>query len=303
MSRHIPPVVAGLCDDAAIFPPGSMPLVDAVPAHVDHERSDYAELVRPLVLSAAAVGELTPLVGHLEPDSLPVSVTVPGPDGVPAVLATLAALPAVRLAGLEVAVPEGMPADEVVPALDEALSRGGLGDEMGAGVEVAVEVPRDERRADLIASLSDSVNRVYRAKFRTGGVRADLYPDEAELASAILTCVRADLPFKATAGLHHAIRNTDPDTGFEQHGFLNVLLATDAALVGADVHEVERILADRDGASLASRIADLPADRAEAARAMFTSFGTCSVTDPLAELTDLGLVGRPDTPEHQEPPV
>ena len=291
MSR-IPAVLTGLCDDAAIFPPGSLPLAEAVPAHLRHLSSDYADLVGPLVLSASAVGELTPLVGHLAPGAVSATVTVPAPDAIPAVLATLAALPAVRLAALEVALPQGLPADEVVPALDAALAslparESGEGPGEGAEPTVFVEVPRDDRRHALLTALADSP---YRAKFRTGGVRAELYPDEAELAAAIGASVAARLPFKATAGLHHAVRNTDPDTGFEQHGFLNVMLATDAALQGAPVEEMERILADRDGASLAARVGDLPGERAAALRAAFTSFGTCSVTDPLDELTALHLV-------------
>ena len=291
MSR-IPAVLTGLCDDAAIFPPGSLPLAEAVPAHLRHLSSDYADLVGPLVLSASAVGELTPLVGHLAPDAVSATVTVPAPDAIPAVLATLAALPAVRLAALEVTLPQGLPADEVVPALDAALAslparESGEGPGEGAEPTVFVEVPRDDRRHALLTALADSP---YRAKFRTGGVRAELYPDEAELAAAIGASVAARLPFKATAGLHHAVRNTDPDTGFEQHGFLNVMLATDAALQGAPVEEMERILADRDGASLAARVGDLPGERAAALRAAFTSFGTCSVTDPLDELTALHLV-------------
>ena len=217
---------------------------------------------------------------------------MPAPDAIPAVLATLAALPAVRLAALEVTLPQGLPADEVVPALDAALAslparESGEGPGEGAEPTVFVEVPRDDRRHALLTALADSP---YRAKFRTGGVRAELYPDEAELAAAIGASVAARLPFKATAGLHHAVRNTDPDTGFEQHGFLNVMLATDAALQGAPVEEMERILADRDGASLAARVGDLPGERAAALRAAFTSFGSCSVTDPLDELTALHLV-------------
>jgi hypothetical protein len=40
-----------------------------------------------------------------------------------------------------------------------------------------------------------------RAKFRTGGVTADAYPDEPELAEAIHLTVAHGLAFKATAGL------------------------------------------------------------------------------------------------------
>ena len=49
-----------------------------------------------------------------------------------------------------------------------------------------------------------------------------------------VACLSAGVAFKATAGLHHAVRNTDPATGFEQHGFLNLLAAVDAAHRGAD---------------------------------------------------------------------
>ena len=199
MSR-IPSVLEGLCDDAAIFPPGSLPLPEAVPAHLRHLSSDYADLVGPLVLSASAVGELTPLVGHLAPGAVSATVTVPAPDAIPAVLATLAALPAVRLAALEVALPQGLPADEVVPALDAALAslparESGEGPGEGAEPTVFVEVPRDDRRHALLTALADSP---YRAKFRTGGVRAELYPDEAELAAAIGASVAARLPFKGS---------------------------------------------------------------------------------------------------------
>ncbi len=144
MSR-IPAVLTGLCDDAAIFPPGSLPLAEAVPAHLRHLSSDYADLVGPLVLSASAVGELTPLVGHLAPGAVSATVTVPAPDAIPAVLATLAALPAVRLAALEVTLPQGLPADEVVPALDAALAslparESGEGPGEGAEPTVFVEL-------------------------------------------------------------------------------------------------------------------------------------------------------------------
>lgn len=121
-------------------------------------------------------------------------------------------------------------------------------------------------------------------------MKAHLYPSPDELAAGIAAVVDAGVPFKATAGLHHPVRNTDPETGFHQHGFLNLLLATDAALAGRPVAELAAVLADRDAPSVASRVAGLGATRTAAVRAAFLSFGTCGITDPLSELADLGLL-------------
>lgn len=274
-----PAFAKGLCDDAAIFPPGLAPLAEAVPAHVRHVNSPYAELVGPLVVSAAALEELAGLVPVDGGDRLDLTVTVPdGPSAVPDVLTTVAALP-VELRALEVPVPAPLGAAELVEALEKA--------DIDDAVEVFVEIPRDERRPEIIAALPGTR---YKAKFRTGGVKAELYPDEAELAAAIKAVVDARVPYKATAGLHHAIRNTDPQTGFEQHGFLNLLLATEAALNGAEEAELIRRLADRDGAAIAERVAALDPDQVTAVRAAFRSFGTCSISDPLTELVELGLL-------------
>ncbi len=284
----LPAFARGLCDDAAIFPPGLAPLADAVPAHVRHVSAPYAELVGPLVVSAAALEELAGLVPVEGGHRLELAVTVPeGPAAVPGVLTTVAALP-VELRALEVAVP----ADVTATALVETLDAAGIDD----AVEVFVEVPRDERRPDIIAALPSTR---YKAKFRTGGIKAELYPDESELAAAIKAVVDAGVPYKATAGLHHAIRNTDPETGFEQHGFLNLLLATDAAVRGADADELVRILAERDGSAIAERIAALPEQRVAATRAAFRSFGTCSVSDPLTEMIELGLLPNSVSPTYE----
>lgn len=255
-------------DDAAVFPPGLRPLPDAVPDHCRHYVSAYGELVGPLVLAAPALADLAALV----PAPLDLAVTAPGgPAQLPEALRRAADLP-VRLVGFEVAVPAGLGVAEFFTALEAA------GD-----VPVFVEVPRDERRAEVIATCAKTGHL---AKFRTGGTRVELYPDEAELAAAVHAVVAAGVPFKATAGLHHALRNTDPITEFEQHGFLNLLLATGAALAGAPEAELVAVLAERNGARIAARVSEMDVS----AREMFRSFGTCSIIEPVTELVDLGLV-------------
>ncbi|MGY6651812.1 hypothetical protein ACXIZN_06545 [Amycolatopsis sp. TRM77291] len=271
---RIPALFAGLCDDAAVFPPGLAPLPDAVAAHDQHLDAWYAGLVGPLVIAATAHGDLAEVLGD-RATPLPVSVTLPGgPAQLDGVLGAVEKLP-VKLDALEIAVPEGMGPDEVLAGISRATA------------PVFVEIPRDERRVPLLTALSGTGHH---AKFRTGGVRAELYPGEAELAAAVRAAVGAGVPFKATAGLHHALRNTDPETGFEQHGFLNLMLATDAVLTDGDA---EAVLAERDGAVVAGRLRELDADRVAALRAAFTSFGTCSITDPLTELAGLGLLDAP----------
>lgn len=285
----ISPLLTGLCDDAALFPPGNAPMDAAVPAHLAHERSDHAALVGPFVFPAPRLGELPAIIGEkgAEQDGkLELSVTVPGgTDAVPAALEQLRAIDGVTLVAMEIGVPDGQTPDALFTALDGIASA-------APGVDIFVEVPRDDRRPEILARLAGTA---YAAKFRTGGIVATAYPDEAELAAAIHSVVGARVRFKATAGLHHAVRNTDPDTGFEQHGFLNVMLAAHRAAGGASVDEVATTLADRDGAGLAEELAGLSAEAVDALRASFLSFGTCSISDPLTELVGLGLVSSAST--------
>ena len=100
------------------------------------------------------------------------------------------------------------------------------------------------------------------------------------------------MPFRLTGGLHHAVRGTYAVAGVpeENHGLLNVLLATSAALSGAGHEEVAGLLALRDGAALAELVAAWPDATAARVREAFTAYGCCTVTDPLGELADLGLL-------------
>ncbi|MBC2642373.1 MULTISPECIES: hypothetical protein [unclassified Rhodococcus (in: high G+C Gram-positive bacteria)] len=270
----IPALFAGLCDDAALFPPGNAPLPDAVPAHARHRSALYADLVGPFVFPVDRLNELAS--GPLE-----LSLTLPGgPATLEPALERLAQIDGARAVALEIAVPAYRSAAEFFAAMDAVAALTG-------GVDVFVEVPRGERRADFVDALAGGP---FAAKFRTGGVAAEAYPDETELGSALRSVIASGVPFKATAGLHHAVRNTDPHTGFEQHGFLNVLLATRYALDGAGADRVAAVLAERDGARIARELGDLPADVVGAVRTAFRSFGTCSILEPLEDLVALHLV-------------
>jgi hypothetical protein len=148
------------------------------------------------------------------------------------------------------------------------------------GGEVFVELPLDD-------ALEQNVERVKEsgalAKVRCGGERT---PTSAELARFVRACSHAGLPFKASAGLHRAVRTS------EAHGFLNLLAAA------LSPERAEEALDEQDPAAFAlepSRFAwsGLEADAAAIARMRregFRSFGSCSFAEPVGELRALAIL-------------
>ncbi|EOM76990.1 hypothetical protein DW322_06525 [Rhodococcus rhodnii] len=270
-------LLTGLCDDAALFPPGDAPMPAAVVAHAGYRSGDVSPLVGPFVVPVGRLGELA----EQRPAAIDLSVTFPaGPAELIAGLDAARAIDGVRVAAVEIASGAELSASDFAAAVTAAA-------DALDGVDVYVEIPRGERRPGYLAVVAENG---WRAKFRTGGVVAEAYPDEAELAAAVHRVVASGVPFKATAGLHHAVRNTDPVTGFEQHGFVNLLVATADALAGATPAALVDVLGERDGATLAARLNDLDDDTVRAVRGAFRSYGTCSIAEPVADLTDLGLL-------------
>ncbi|NYV76892.1 hypothetical protein HW445_21585, partial [Streptomyces sp. UH6] len=135
----------------------------------------------------------------------------------------------------------------------------------------------------LTALARHAGDRPLGAKLRCGGVRAELFPSTEQVASFITACVAAGVPFKATAGLHQAVRHTSPETGFTHHGYLNLLLATATAANGGDRVAVRRVLETEDSAELTSRALALTGDESAAARRALVSYGSCSTAAPVRE--------------------
>ncbi|MFC4783051.1 hypothetical protein ACT8ZV_01150 [Nocardioides sp. MAHUQ-72] len=273
------PAWAGLVDDAAIFPPGDAPLHDAAAAHVARRTEAWADLVGSFVVRDTDVPLLRGTPARL-------SVVVSGGAGQVAGPAALCGRLGIELAGLEIALRDlddlAGNARRVVAAVDAARASGDLPDD----VPVFVELPAGEPTHQWLAAADEVAAAELRLKFRTGGLDARLFPTADALAGWIDAALDRETPFKCTAGLHNAVRHTGDD-GFEHHGFVNVLLATRKAFDGAPTAEVVETLEQRDGTALATgaRAADLAG-----ARRWFTSFGSCSVSDPLDDLLTLGLI-------------
>ncbi len=265
---------AGLLDDAAMFPPGNAGADRAILEHLRHRRSWYADLVGPLLVHGDRWHEF--LSAHAAAGSPEVGVVVVAttrrPERVPERL---------HVVGYEAVTqpPFTLPDD---------------------GMRTAVEIVDPDRRDDILDAVAAAraAGLDVIAKYRTGGESADAFPVEETVADLLASAVTRGVPLKFTAGLHHAIRRTDPETGFERHGFLNLMAATKAiqdrvhaaGAAPADPVEPVPVLACRDVDGLVVRVRGWSLDDVVAVRQSFVSFGCCGVGDPIGDLTALGLV-------------
>ncbi len=285
-----------LVDDAAIFPPGDLPMVEALPAHHRHRAAWYADLVGPLVCSDRRLPELQQALDAADdlPTPLALSLTVSGGAGAidPALVW------AQRDDRLRVVAVEFALRDEDNLAHNATRATTVLAGSLPDDADAYLEVPRlygPDASAGWLDALDEIAAAGHRLKFRTGGPDSDAFPSAAELATMINASLDRELEFKCTAGLHHAVRQRATDTGFEQHGFLNVLLATRAALDGANADDIAAALEDREPDSVVRGVRELGPAAVESARRWFRSFGSCSIAEPVDDLVSLGLLTGPDT--------
>jgi hypothetical protein len=140
--------------------------------------------------------------------------------------------------------------------------------------EVYVELPLGDGIEEKVGLLAE---RGYRAKVRCGGERV---PSAGELGRFLHACREARVPFKATAGLHH------PLARHGSHGFLNVLAAfvfADEAALDGHVELEERAL--RWNGREAG-----PDELERARREGLVAIGSCSFSEPVDDLRELGVL-------------
>ena len=171
-----------------------------------------------------------------------------------------------------------------------------------------LEIPIDRHPGGLIAAIGHGARR---AKVRTGGVTRDAFPQTGDLVRFLRETMRLAVPFKATAGMHHALRAEyrltyadDSLTGV-MFGFLNVMLAAPFVRAGMEEGEVAQLLEEGDPDAFQADDSGITwRDRrlgrqalGDARRLGMISFGSCSFTEPIADLESLQLLapGVPQT--------
>ena len=143
-----------------------------------------------------------------------------------------------------------------------------------------------------------------RAKIRASGETPDKFPTPASVIDFMRLCMAADVPFKATAGLHHPLRSvhrltyqSDSPSGM-MHGFLNLFLA--AAFLRAGMEPALAIQLIEESAFSAFQFSSDAInwrqykvslrEIADARKNFAISFGSCSFTEPIDDLQSLRLL-------------
>jgi hypothetical protein len=273
--RPSDPLLAGLVDDAALFPPGNAPMPVALAEHARYRQAPWSAAIGPFLCPASRIDELVALL----PADQDIRVALVNDVTDAAALHARGA--ALRMSGLAWLETRHDRLGE-----DPDAVAGGSGRMAGAPFAY-LEVPRTgfDSALDLVGDRLS----FHGAKYRTGGVTPEAFPSERELAAFLVACAARGVPFKLTAGLHHAVRSTT-DEGFEQHGLLNVLVATRVAQTGGSVDDVAVPLALRSADPLVGFVQHWDEGTCTGVRSAFRSFGCCGVTDPLGDLAALGLL-------------
>lgn len=163
------------------------------------------------------------------------------------------------------------------------------------------EIPIDDDPLELIRAIAGVGGR---AKVRTGGIVPEAFPTSSNLARFLKICAYEDVPFKATAGLHHPLRGVykltyEPDSPSGlMHGFINVFVAAGFAYGGMKADQLIQVLEERDpkafhfdSGSIIWRDRMIVRGQLRNTRNLFAlSYGSCSFNEPIDDLKSLKLI-------------
>ncbi len=244
-----------LIDYAGLFPPSALSISDATANYARYRESPEVWMLAKFVVPIERAHEV--------PSAFPLSVL--SSNDFDADARVLASLP--NAGAIEIKVSAAVQLDAAIQSLP-------------AKIEKYFEITD----LSLIPAISAQGAR---AKIRTGGVTPESFPSADFIAHFLIACAKENVPFKATAGLHHPLRCYRPLTyaagapsGW-MYGFLNVF-AAGALARDATMDDLRPIL-------LAENLAEIP-QQALQKRELAISFGSCSFEEPVADLKTLGLL-------------
>jgi hypothetical protein len=279
-------------DYAGLFPPSRLSMSEAVVNFAAYRTGHHAWMLGRFIAPVAQLDELSDAVrGLRSPPRSPWRISVIAGASLGEDLE--------RIERFNVEHPGALFADVVEIRVREPGDVAAAAKVMRGRVRVFVEFPLEGDPALFVNAIHAAR---LSAKVRTGGVTAGAIPNPEAVARFLGACADAAISFKATAGLHHALRGEQPLTYDEEppravlHGFLNVLAAAALARCGVRGAELVSVLEERDpgrfrfdeGLTWGSH--RISADELHTARTFMIGFGSCSFVEPVADLTAMQLL-------------
>ncbi|HEY0381337.1 MAG TPA: hypothetical protein VGC72_03985 [Candidatus Elarobacter sp.] len=300
-----------LIDDAALFPPAELPMRAALRHHARLRESAYWWIAGRFVVPASRLDELVAIRDAAQSLELCVvlDAAMSGAKGdtvradlhrVDRVLGTAG----ITVAALELRVPgAGLDQTGLARSVSEIAERW-PSEPVSFWYEPSYNagwtVPPDEALATLAAVRGTAPSNVtVGAKVRCGGQAAGATSSVDDLAAFVVAAHAHDIPWKATAGLHHPVRGAyGVAGGVVPHGFLNLFVAGAALHAGVlDAARVAEVIAESeprafvvDPVHVAWRDVRVEAEQVAAARERCVAFGSCSFDEPVNDLRELGIL-------------
>ncbi len=287
-------LLSGIIDYAGLFPPSMVSMQQAVSNYAAYRKGEHRWLLGGFVLPVARLSEFVEAAEDHFLDGDPWRLSVLAGEDIAATIKEIKLFNSTYSGkaicdSLEVKATTISKIENTVAALPEDLT-------------AYFEIAMGENFVDLVTLLSAKKQR---AKIRTGGVTREDFPPSREIIRFVRSCMAANVPFKATAGLHHPIHCFRPLTYAPDaprgtmHGFLNVLLMTGFARESYRVSLLEELMEEEFDEAFAFRDNGvawrnehfLTAGHVERLRSKgMISFGSCSFTEPVEDLQGLGLL-------------
>lgn len=292
--------MSGLIDYAGLFPPAGLDMATAVRNYATYANDEHRRVLNRFIVPVARLEEFEEAAApHLSRGGTRWHLSVlAGPRDLEAGMSRVADFNRRHRPGRGTgrASIERLEAKAATAAEIAEFARLGPPD-----VAIDFEIPTASDPSPLIGEIARAGGR---AKIRTGGVTSEAIPSVEEVVRFLRACARGAVAFKATAGLHHAIRGEykltyAPDSPTAvMHGFLNVFCTAAFVRTGIPATDavamMEETAADGfqfDGSGVTWRNRRITTPAITAARANYSlSFGSCSFHEPIDELRALHLL-------------
>jgi hypothetical protein len=266
-----------LLDDAAMLGPVAVGAAVAVVGHLGYRREWFAPLLGRLAVPDRQLTE----VGRRLPAGGELRVTVVNTGGAGGLVALARrTIPGVAIEAVESPLRD---LDDLESNAERVVAAAA---ELPEGIEIYVELPYAPGWQTAV-ELVEAEGLL--GKIRIGGEAGQ--PTSAEqLADQISVLIEADLPF-STAGLDRAWPDEPSGRGAAtRHGLLNLLVAVDALIDGAEQNEAAELLQVRDHDRIVATVGGWDTATDARVRRRLRNVGCQQVPDMVGDLVDVGLL-------------